>query len=850
MGLFDFNTSGDRLNCYKGNAEKVVIPKRITCFGERAFVQNKTIKILSAPNGISYIANYCFTNAEKLEAVDIPSGLKTIGINAFWGCRNLRKFKFPDGFKKIDREAFCSCTGLEEVVFPDSLELIGSDAFKDCTNLRKVVIPEKAKISYGAFLNCNNITEIKAGSEYLTDKERFINVFGEGNLDLFRRINGISADRAACEDISLSYRTRADLPVNGKKHIFIHYAPQDRSDAWKLMNSILDYENGIDYALWYTDNPQTVFFEKNFEPLRQMAVFIPFVTDNYLNMARGCGLDASGLCRFSLQDFNLNVTTVLPVFAKKGLGSRFTGLFGPVHGINISAGMLEKHLKRLLGDDELSKTIEDNAFSKDLFLSYRKKDRDNAIAIMKNIHDTEEGRRIAIWFDDFLIPGEDYREQINDYLKGSDAVILSVTPNILEEGNYVRRVEYPDAKDKLSKKILPVEAVLTDPAELKIAFPGLDTLISISDLNALNDNLKSIQSGRKNRDYSPYDTYLLGMAFLIGLHVEKDIRRGVAFLEEAASGSEVNALVYLGFLYLTGRGVHRDLNKTSDYYMKAYEIYKSERKVKELYDLLYGMDGLILILGAIGKNNEALRIGKEFEQLFESVPAQDEKEAEERKLWKARLLDERSDVYFEKKPSKARLNEAEAGAREMIDILSGYSGEDKDEAAALLGCANANLGKIYLHKGKLSEAQDAFEKAKDTLAKVVKESPAQEYRKIFAGILIDLGLLLREDAIQKSMSDPMHSIELMQPARNCFSRAEAIERNLVSEEPTINNREGLAIALFNYALTLPEKKDAAENMQEAYDIVRELQEETKDGSFDDFERDIKNVCKKRWIKLR
>ena len=850
MGLFDFSTSGDNLLCYKGKAEKVVIPKRINYFGIRAFVNNKTIKIISAPDGIKSIGDYCFTNAEKLESVDIPSGLTTIGINAFWGCRNLRKFTFPDGFKKIDREAFCSCTGLEEVVFPDSLELIGCDVFKDCTNLRKVVIPEKAKIYSGAFLNCNNITEIKAGSEYLTDKKRFIDVFGEGNLELFRKINGISEDPVACEDISLNYRTRADLPVNGKKHIFIHYAPQDRSDAWKLMNSILNYENGIDYALWYTDNPQTVFFEKNFEPLRQMAVFIPFVTDNYLNMARGYGLDASGLCRFSLQDFNTNVTTVLPVFAEKGLGSKFTALFGPVHGINISAGMLEKHLKLLLGDDELSKTIEENAFSKDLFLSYRKKDRDYALAIMKNIHDTEEGRRIAIWFDDFLIPGEDYREQIGGYLKNSDAVILSVTPNVLEEGNYVRRIEYPDARDKLNKKILPVEAVSTDLAELKSAFPGLDTLISLNDLNALNENLKNIQSGRKDKDYSPYDTYLLGMAFLIGLHVEKDIRRGVAFLEEAASRSEVNALVYLGFLYLTGRGVQRDLNKTSDYYMKAYEIYKSERKVKELYDLLYGMDGLILILGATGKNNEALRIGKEFEQLFESVPAQDEKEAEERKLWKARILDERSDVYFEKKPSKTRLDEAEAGAREMIDILSGYYGEERDEAAVLLGCAYANLGKVFLHKGRISEAKEAFEKAKKTIDENVSDNSVQEYRKILSGILIDLGLLLREEAIQKSMSDPMHSIELMQPAGNCFSRAEAIERNLVREEPTINNREGLAIALFNYALTLPEKKDAADNLQEAYDIVRELQEETKDGSFDDLERDIKNVCKKRWIKLR
>ena len=340
------------------------------------------------------------------------------------------------------------------------------------------------------------------------------------------------------------------------------------------------------------------------------------------------------------------------------------------------------------------------------------------------------------------------------------------------------------------------------------------------------------------------------MAFLTGLHVEKDTARGIRFLEDASSKSNVNALIYLGFLYLSGRGVQRDLNKTAELYMKAYEIYKAEGKVKELNDLLYGMDGLILILGATGRTGEAVRIGKEFAEMLDNVPVKDSVEAEARKLWRARILNESSDVHFENNPSKSRLEEAEKNACEMITLLSDYSGDEQEEAVVLKGCAFANLGKISLHNGKTQEAINAYRRAKEALEETVNENSVQEYRKIYAGVLGEIGLFQREEAIRKSMSDPMHSIELMQPARNTFSRALFIERQLVREEPTINNREGLAIALFNYALTLPEKKDASESFQEAYDIVKNLQDETRDGSFDDFENDIKNVCKKRWIKLR
>ena len=54
----------------------------------------------------------------------------------------------------------------------------------------------------------------------------------------------------------------------------------------------------------------------------------------------------------------------------------------------------------------------------------------------------------AIWFDEYLVPGERFNDAIRDAFEKSSLFAMAVTPHLTEDGNYVMRVEYPLARDR------------------------------------------------------------------------------------------------------------------------------------------------------------------------------------------------------------------------------------------------------------------------------------------------------------------------------------------------------------------------------------------------------------------
>ena len=51
---------------------------------------------------------------------------------------------------------------------------------------------------------------------------------------------------------------------------------------------------------------------------------------------------------------------------------------------------------------------------------------------MKLIHQNPECRDIAIWYDEFLIPGESFKDNIDKMLQSSKLFTLLVTPSLLK----------------------------------------------------------------------------------------------------------------------------------------------------------------------------------------------------------------------------------------------------------------------------------------------------------------------------------------------------------------------------------------------------------------------------------
>lgn len=73
---------------------------------------------------------------------------------------------------------------------------------------------------------------------------------------------------------------------------------------------------------------------------------------------------------------------------------------------------------------------------------------------MRLIHENDFCRNIAIWYDEYLTPGENFNNAIAKALQKSELFTLVVTPNLVNEPNYVMEHEYPAARDS-GKPILP-----------------------------------------------------------------------------------------------------------------------------------------------------------------------------------------------------------------------------------------------------------------------------------------------------------------------------------------------------------------------------------------------------------
>ena len=223
---------------------------------------------------------------------------------------------------------------------------------------------------------------------------------------------------------------------------------------------------------------------------------------------------------------------------------------------------LKKFLHSVLVDDEMAQRIR-RAFDAYIFLSYRKKDRKFANELMRLIHKYPLCRDIAIWYDEYLVPSEEFDENIRKALEKSELFTLLVTPNLINEENYVRTHEYPQARSN-GKPILPVEAEKTDRKELEKQFEGIPKCINAKDEDivtlALLERIKKIATAEK--DSEPEHNFLIGLAYLDGIDVEINRERAVRLITSAAEAGLIEAMEKLYDMYNTGMGVVLDYHKS------------------------------------------------------------------------------------------------------------------------------------------------------------------------------------------------------------------------------------------------------------------------------------------------
>ena len=403
--------------------------------------------------------------------------------------------------------------------------------------------------------------------------------------------------------MELRYITNGMSSPEGKPRVYFSCHPDDFDLAFPLIPE--DILRHVNCAVWYDTDPAAAPDRGDLEEvLDEMQLVVFAVTSRFLyeeNRARNIELPLALECRVKSFEDGILVGEIVNVCADESILTE-----GKVDVKKLAdptatpyEEVLATFLHAVLIGDELAEKVR-NAFDAYVFLSYRKKDRRHARRLMRLIHENEAYENIAIWFDEFLVPGEGFNEAIADAFEKSSLFAMAVTPHLEEDGNYVMRVEYPMARDRVKKDskfaIVPVEMYEPEDGE-----EGKDWRINTKKLRRHGEfryrkicrlrnehrrpQLDSVflralnRIAKKENDGSPQHRFFIGLAYLNGIDVETNYEKALKLIRAAAEAEDpcMEATEKLADMYLHGDGVPCDLQEAIQWqktlaaqYLRAY----------------------------------------------------------------------------------------------------------------------------------------------------------------------------------------------------------------------------------------------------------------------------------------
>ena len=519
----------------------------------------------------------------------------------------------------------------------------------------------------------------------------------------------------------LYYRIRTGEAPQGKPNVYFSCHPDDFNEYFKeYSDKILRVHNCV---VWYESEPEADYDREDLEiNLSQMQVFIMPVTRRLLTTKN------------RVMDMELPLALkkhipVLPLLMEDNLDSAFSERFGDLQYLVPNDEdktrrrfeyKFETFIKAVLADSSLTEKVR-AAFAAYIFLSYRKVDRKKALELMRLIHRHPLYRDIAIWYDEFLTPGEDFNREIRQMLQNSDIFVLVVTPSLLEKDNYVMAKEYP-AVIKQKKPILPIEMEETDRDRLEGYYEALPPCVPGEETEAfqaaLSEKLTILPV--KSYDDSPAHKFLIGAAYLEGIDVEIDNEKALELIMEAAEAGIPEAIEYLVVMYETGKGIKTDPREGIKWRKKQIKLLR-ERYEAELSD--------------------------------------DRAEELIRKLWDLGEIQ----LYVD------TLDAAEATFNEVRSYTEKYENSDKYQYRKYLADSFDRLGGIFKERKDLEKAQEYYEKGCAVYEKLARENGTDEVYQDFMWSIYHLGdlMIMRGD---------------LEGAQRCYEKGCAFEEELVLDE--------------------------------------------------------------------
>lgn len=379
--------------------------------------------------------------------------------------------------------------------------------------------------------------------------------------------------------MKLAFITKGSQNPRGKSKIYFCGHPADYGAPFRqIAEDILGTPNCV---IWYDTEPETDRNEEQYlSGLSEMQLFVIPVTPAFLN-------EENRAFKKELPFAVQNHIPVLPVMEDNRLEHIFEQKCGNMQSLKrISRGpeampykeRLKQFLSQILISNEMTLEIL-SSFQAGIFLAYRKEDRGYAHRFMMEVHKNPRFRKLSVWYDEFLNIGNDYSEEIDAAIIESNVFAMTVTPHILTNGayNYVKEREYPLAVS-LGKQIIPVEFEETDPNLLAKDYTGIPAAIHIEDSQGLYNALESAFAccGLSAETGDLRSQYLLGLAYLGGIGLERNPEYAASYITSAAEAGYPDAMGRLSSMYYYGEAVSRDLPAAIRWQERFIQYYEDD----------------------------------------------------------------------------------------------------------------------------------------------------------------------------------------------------------------------------------------------------------------------------------
>ena len=225
--------------------------------------------------------------------------------------------------------------------------------------------------------------------------------------------------------LELLYKTRGNTSPKDKPRVYFTCHPEDFSRYFEaITNDVLNHSN---CAIYYTEDlTKDIAYDDLDLHLGQMNLFITPVTFKLLSTNnRAMSLDLAYAKEKHIP--------IIPFMMESGIDEIYSkeSNFGKRQYINPYSNdlteiryqeKLSKRLNALLLSEEMENRIRE-AFHAYIFLSYRKKDRKYVNELMKLIHKSPKCQDIAVWYDEFLTPGENFDDSIKTPYKKANYLL-------------------------------------------------------------------------------------------------------------------------------------------------------------------------------------------------------------------------------------------------------------------------------------------------------------------------------------------------------------------------------------------------------------------------------------------